>query len=141
VARAFVSSSCNAEARPVAVVYADWGAAQSPAPYDVLVGATELGCPALLIDTWNKSAGALFDCWPIQELKKFLVEARTQNLAVVLAGSLTVEDAAAAAKLMPNLVAVRTAACDAGRAGTVSIQRVRALTLAISAVRRKPAVV
>lgn len=141
VAGSFVSSSSNADVRPVAVAYADWRSAQSPSPHDVLSGAIELGCPALLIDTWNKSAGSLFDQWRIEDLQEFLSTARRQNLAVVLAGSLTVEGVAAAVRLMPDLVAVRTAACDAGRGGKVSTQRVRELKQAIATAKGKIAAI
>ena len=55
----------------------------------------------------------------------------------VVAGSLTVEGVAAATQLMPDLIAVRTAACDAGRGGTVSIQRVRELKRALAVVTGK----
>jgi uncharacterized protein (UPF0264 family) len=127
------SSSCNEEPRPVAVAYADWRAAQSPPPRDVLSAAVELQCPALLIDTWNKSAGSLFDHWPSEDLRDFLAAAREQNLAVVLAGSLIGDGITAAAGLAPDLIAVRTAACDAGREGTVACERVQDLKRAIAA--------
>ena len=38
-----------------------------PQPRDVLRAAVDLGCPALLVDTWDKSAGTLFDHWPADE--------------------------------------------------------------------------
>ena len=111
----------------VAVVYADWQAANSPEPNDVLLAGAERGCPALLIDTWNKSAGTLFDIWPTNDLRAFLERVRERQLAIVLAGSLTSENVARAVALEPDLVAVRGAACDAGRGGVVSAARVHAL--------------
>ncbi len=122
----------GASARPVAVVYADWRTAQSPPPRDVLSAAVEHDCPALLIDTWNKSAGTLFDPWRLDDLCSFLAAARSHDLAVVLAGSLTGQSIAAAARLGPDLVAVRSAACDSGREGIVSEKRVRELKSAIA---------
>lgn len=136
-----VSLALNRDSRPVAVAYADWCAAQAPNSRDVLRAAIELRCPVLLIDTWNKSAGSLFGNWPIEELRNFLVEARSQNLAIVLAGSLTGENIAAAVQLAPDLIAVRAAACDAGRGGTVSVHRVRELKQAIASATRKLAAV
>jgi uncharacterized protein (UPF0264 family) len=121
--------------RPVAVVYADWRIAQSPRPLDVLQAAVELRSPALLIDTWNKSAGSLFDHWPIEDLRSVLSAARGRGLAVVLAGSLHGESILAAARLRPDLIAVRAAACEAGRGGTVSRERVRELKRTIAAAR------
>jgi (5-formylfuran-3-yl)methyl phosphate synthase len=121
------ASQASLEVRPVAVIYADWLAAGAPPPQEVLSAAMELGCPAILIDTWDKSQGALFNHWPLDDLQMFICEMRRQNLLVVLAGSLIGEGITAAAQLGPDLVAVRTAACDAGRSGTVSEQRVRNL--------------
>ncbi len=113
--------------RPVAVVYADWPAANAPPPHRVLNSAVELGCPVVLIDTWDKSTGSLFDHWPAEELSAFTQAARSHGLAVVLAGSLIGKHLAAAARLRPDLLAVRAAACDDGRNGAVSSERVRAL--------------
>jgi uncharacterized protein (UPF0264 family) len=131
-----VSPPANTSARPVGVVYADWTAAQAPPPHDVLSTAIECGCPALLIDTWNKSTGSLFDHFPIDALRQFLDAVHSQHLAVVLAGSLAGDSFAAAARLMPDLVAVRSAACDSGRGGTVSIHRVRELKRIIAETAR-----
>ena len=119
---------------PVAVVYADWRLASAPEPDDVLNAAIEARCPALLIDTWDKSAGSLFDHWPPEQLAHFVDSIRSHGLIVVLAGSLTGETVVAASKLAPDLVAVRTAACDGGRCGSVSVERVRALAHTIRAV-------
>lgn len=121
----------HAAKHPVAVVYADWQTANAPQPVEILQAAVDLGCPALLIDTWDKSSGSLFEHWPADELNAFLNSVRVHKLTLVLAGSLTGESFNAAAKLLPDLLAVRTAACDAGRGGTVSRDRVAALRAAI----------
>lgn len=115
----------------VAVVYADWRAANAPDPDDVLQLAIEAGCPALLIDTWNKSAGSLFDIWNIQSLAAFLDNVRERNIMLVLAGSLNGESIAAAAQFRPDLIAVRTAACESGRNSDVCEDRVKAVRRAI----------
>src|SRR4051794_11228038 len=119
-------------ARPVAVLYADWHAANAPPPLDVLKAGVEQRCPALLIDTWNKSAGSLFRHWPINDLRTFLANVRSNNMAVVLAGSLAVEDFPAACDLRPDLIAVRGAACIGGRGGTVAAKLVQQLKLALA---------
>jgi uncharacterized protein (UPF0264 family) len=123
----------NAFQRSVAVVYADWQSANSPPPSDVLQLAVDAGCPALLIDTWDKSAGSLFDVWNNQSLPAFLRAARSHNLLVVLAGSLTVEVLAAGTNLRPDLIAVRSAACRAGRNSTICEEKVKTLRRAIRA--------
>ena len=68
------------------------------------------------------------------------MEVRSQGLATVLAGSLTGDAVVAAARLMPDLIAVRTAACDGGRQGTVSERRVRELKNAIGTATRDMAI-
>jgi uncharacterized protein (UPF0264 family) len=130
------SSPDQSAARPVAVVYADWRAAHAPEPEEVLALAVDNGCPVLLIDTWNKSAGSLFDYWPSSRLEVFMDRVRSERVAVVLAGSLAGPNFDLALKLRPDLVAVRTAACEGGRHGTVQADRVRRLRLAAAAVNR-----
>ena len=120
--------------QPVAVIYADWQAAHAPQPNVVLHAAVQLHCPALLIDIWDKSAGGLFDHWPIDDLQTFLNRARSHELITVLAGSLLAESFDKAVQLAPHLVAVRTAACDAGRNGTISAARVRELKRTTAAI-------
>jgi hypothetical protein len=118
--------------RPVAVVYADWRAAGAPPPDEVLAAAVSLQCPALLVDTWDKSGGTLMDHWPPSELAGFLARVRKQGLAVVLAGSLSGPALAAAVRLGPDLVAVRGAVCHAGRTGSICPARVSEVRQAIS---------
>jgi len=135
-----ISTSPKRNSQAVAVVYADWRAAQSPSPHEVLYAAIHRRCPVLLIDTWNKSNGTLFDHWPVAELQAFTTEVRSHDISVVLAGSLTGESVTTAALLLPDLVAVRTAACEGGRTGTVSEKRVRKLKYAIATCMRNMAV-
>jgi uncharacterized protein (UPF0264 family) len=119
-------------ARPVAVVYADWQAAFAPEPEQVLTAAAEVGCPALLIDTWDKSAGPLFNYWPASRVRSFIRRVQASDMAAVLAGSLIGDSFRAAVRLRPHLVAVRSAACEGGRNGHVTRQRVHALASMIA---------
>jgi uncharacterized protein (UPF0264 family) len=136
-----VSTSPKSNSQAVAVVYADWHAAQSPSPHEVLSMAIQCRCPALLIDTWEKSGETLFDYWPVAELQDFTTEVRRHDIAIVLAGSLTGQNVTTAARLVPELIAVRTAACEGGRAGTVSERRVRELKNVIASSMRNMAVI
>jgi uncharacterized protein (UPF0264 family) len=128
----------HAPKHAVAVAYADWQIANAPEPREILRAAVDAGCPALLIDTWNKSSGALFDHWPALDLARFTETVQSHGLKLVLAGSLVGESFSAAAKLCPDLLAVRTAACDSGRGGTVSPDRVAALRRAIAGASSVP---
>jgi (5-formylfuran-3-yl)methyl phosphate synthase len=137
--QALQGDTTNSPPQPVAVVYADWKSADAPPPQEILDAAQELGCLALLIDTWDKSAGALFDHWDRADLGHFLTKVRTTKMAIVLAGSLSRTSLPQALGLGPDLVAVRGAACDRGRDGTVTTTRVRELTQIIAAhVRADP---
>jgi (5-formylfuran-3-yl)methyl phosphate synthase len=123
------SAACTSVARPepTAVIYADWKSAGAPKPDDILSAATQSGCPALLIDTWDKSAGSLFDHWAMEDVGRFVRVVRSQGLLVVLAGSLVNETFISASCLAPDLVGVRTSACDTGRHGRVKAGHVRDL--------------
>jgi uncharacterized protein (UPF0264 family) len=126
------TSATGLAAQPVAVVYADWRAARAPAPNLVLDAAVAAAAPVLLVDTFNKTAGNLFDHWPVDDLRDFISRVHEANLAIVLAGSLTGRAFADAVALGANLVAVRGAACEAGRQGNVSPDRVQSLKQAIT---------
>lgn len=117
----------SAIAHAVAVVYADWRTAKAPAPEEVLAAAVDSGCPALLVDTWDKSSGGLFDHWTTQDICTLMQAAHARSLLFVLAGSLAGSSLTQAARLMPDLVAVRGAACDSGRTSDVSADRVATL--------------
>jgi uncharacterized protein (UPF0264 family) len=117
----------GAATHAVAVAYADWQTAGAPDPQSVLAAAVDAGCPALLIDTYDKSSGSVFDHWPLEELAVFRDRTSSQGLMLVLAGSLVGQSFEAAAMLRPDLLAVRTAASESGRNGNVTRERVAAL--------------
>jgi uncharacterized protein (UPF0264 family) len=117
----------HAHACPVAVVYADWAAAESPRPEQIHSAAVDIGCRVLLIDTWDKSHGSLMSIWPFDQLCSYVARVRASGLSVVLAGSLDGPNLLAASELRPQLVAVRGAACVDGRGGAVSKDRVALL--------------
>ena len=111
----------------VAVAYADWRLANSPPPDDVLGFAVEAGCAALLVDTYQKSAGDLFSSLGYGTLQDLVLQARRQRLMTVLAGSLQGNAYDAALALQPDYVAVRGAACAAERTAQIDGERVRQL--------------
>lgn len=106
-----------AHAASVAVVYADWQLARAPAPADVLAEAILNGCRALLVDTWSKDGGNVFDHCCRDELSPLFQRARKSGLITVLAGSLRLDDLATSLALLPDYVAVRGAVCHDSRAG------------------------
>jgi uncharacterized protein (UPF0264 family) len=115
-----------AEVQAVPVAYADWRAAQAPAPLEVLTLAAQ-NSRFLVFDTFHKSGGSLLDYLPLAALREFLYSARALSVQVTLAGSLTPVLVADVVKLRPAYIGVRGAACRGGRQGTVEQKRVQAL--------------
>jgi uncharacterized protein (UPF0264 family) len=122
----------------VIVAYVDWQAAGAPSPYDVFETACEIGCPAVLLDTRNKSGGTLFDHFDGQQLPKFVRQVQTAGLAAVIAGSLSAAQLGRAVETGADIIAVRGAACEGGRAGRISSERVRILRERITTAKRRP---
>ena len=99
----------------VAVAYADAALAESPSMEAVIAAAPGVGCTILLVDTFNKENGNLFDILSVEDLKHTIRSARNSGLKVVLAGSLCDSTIAKAVLLEPDLVAVRGAVCESDR--------------------------
>jgi uncharacterized protein (UPF0264 family) len=116
----------------VAVVYADWSKARAPRPDRVLEEACRLDCRAVLIDTFEKSAGSLLSHWPIGDLSVFVAEIRRRAMLAVLAGSLDGKAIGRVLPLAPDYIAVRGAACQGGREGSLDFQRVCNLVRQVS---------
>ncbi len=117
----------------VAVIYADWQAAGSPHPDEILDAARQLNCVAALVDTFDKSSGGLVEHWSLEQVEQFIGSARDLGLLAVIAGGLTLASAAAIVSLSPDYVAVRGAACAGRRWDAIDRQRVEQLA---SLVRR-----
>ncbi len=113
--------------RPVAVVYADWRTAAAPSPAEVLSAAWQLECAALLVDTFDKSRGGLFDHMSDDELERLANGTHDGGLALALAGSLQAEDMPRACRYQPSWIAVRGAVCRAARTSEVDAAKVHRL--------------
>ena len=103
----------------VAVVYADWQSTGAPSPAEIFSAAIESNCTALLIDTFDKTRGSIFENISRQEIQHFLSAARAAQLITVLAGSLTPLLIRELLPLAADFLAVRGAVCRGGRAGAV----------------------
>jgi uncharacterized protein (UPF0264 family) len=112
---------------PVAVVYADWQTAAAPGPTVVLEQAVRLGCGAVLLDTFDKQRGPLTKLLDASEIATFINDVARRGLLSVVAGSLAMDHVAAIARLAPDYIAVRGAACTGGRTGSLDAKRVRTL--------------
>lgn len=111
----------------VAVIYADWPRAAAPPPSAVIAAARPAGCRALLVDTFDKRGPGLMGLWSLDDLRQVVRAGRDWGLLVVLAGQLRSEHFASLLPLEPDFLAVRGAACRAGRAGRIDLRLVREL--------------
>jgi hypothetical protein len=117
--------------RPVAVVYADRHAADSPPWPDVLSFASDAHSPYILVDTFSKHGATLFDVWTSGDLDAFVDSASAAHIGVVLAGSLRLADVPLARKFQPDFIAVRGAACRGGRDGVLDAAAIEQLLVAL----------
>ncbi|MEO8258194.1 MAG: (5-formylfuran-3-yl)methyl phosphate synthase [Acidobacteriota bacterium] len=111
----------------VAVAYADAAGAASLAPGALINVAARTGAAGLLVDTAEKGGPGLRALVPQRELAAWVAEARAGGLFVALAGQLTAGDLPFVHAAGAAIAGVRGAACDGGRTGRVSAERVRRL--------------
>lgn len=111
----------------IAVVYADWEAAEAPPPEALLRSRAAEGCVGVLIDTWAKDRPEPIDAsWGIR------VRALRERFGLVaLAGGLDEAAIGRLRPLAPDLFAVRGAACEGGdRRARIAASRVASLARA-----------
>jgi len=114
----------------VAVAYADADRAASVTfPRLVEIAATARAW-GVLLDTRNKSGPGLPQLVRAQPMAQWVADAHRAGLVVALAGKLTADDLSFVFDTGADIAGVRGAACDNGRAGQVSADRVRLLQLA-----------
>jgi (5-formylfuran-3-yl)methyl phosphate synthase len=111
----------------IAVIYADGAAASSPSSDEVSRVAREARCDWILVDTYDKSSGALTDLLSCADLRALLGANLAYGLKPVVAGRLTQEAITELPLELIDMIAVRGAACEGGRAGMVCRERVAAL--------------
>ncbi len=124
-----------AHVTPVAVVYADWVAAESPRPEEILERAVELRCGVALFDTCDKTRGDLLDHLGQTELTRLSRRARHGGLRLVLGGGLVPATIRKVLTLEPDYIAVRGAVCRGDRAGDLDAGLVRRLQILVRGVR------
>ncbi len=132
---AAVSAAADLSWRPdvVAVAYADHGPARCLPPMAVTALAAESGASAVLLDTWTKDGRDLFTWWSPDALRHWTGQLRGAGLLSAVAGGLHLAVMQAVVDAAPDVVGVRSAACEGGRGGWVSEARVRAVRAALSA--------
>ncbi|MCA9070424.1 MAG: (5-formylfuran-3-yl)methyl phosphate synthase [Planctomycetaceae bacterium] len=110
----------------VAVIYADWQAADALLPQEILEAAFQIPCAAVLIDTFHKTGQSLLDILSPSELGTLANQVHQLGLPLAVAGSLKIENLPRLAPLLPEIIAIRSAACvDRQRGGSVCASAVR----------------
>jgi dihydroneopterin aldolase len=113
-----------AETSPVAVVYADFKIAEAPSPEEVIECGRQLGCRAMLIDTFDKHGPGLLGNLSIGEIECLVTAARSANMLIVLGGQISANQLPNLLPLAPDYIAVRGAVCRGDRAARLDPQRV-----------------
>lgn len=126
----------GAETGVVAVAYADAERAGTVPPERIIDAAERAGAMGVLLDTAFKDGGTLFDIMDEDAVAGWIGGAHAASLVVALAGGLTGADLSAARALGADIAGVRTAACEGGRTGRVSRERVAALAASAGRLQR-----
>ena len=117
----------------IGVAYADADRASSIERNRLLETAASSGARGVLLDTFDKSGGGLRHLIPPRELIEWVAAAHDAGLLVALAGQLTASDLQFVRDTGADIAGVRGAACEGGRAGHVTADRVRLLRAACRA--------
>jgi (5-formylfuran-3-yl)methyl phosphate synthase len=127
-ARRGVESGSRGRSGVVAVGYADDDASVAPAALAALAAiAARAGARGILIDTTDKRGPGLRALVDADTLAAWVARVHDHGLFVALAGKLTASDLPFVRDLGADVAGVRGAACEDGRAGCVSAERVREL--------------
>jgi uncharacterized protein (UPF0264 family) len=81
----------------------------------------------MLLDTFRKSAGGLFDSMAVSEIARLMERARQHGFLLVIGGSIDAASLPMALSLRPDYVAVRGAVCRGTREGNLDPLLVRRL--------------
>ncbi len=114
----------------VAVAYADADAGTSVAPTVIAQVAPGGGANGVLLDTANKRGPGLSGLSTAHALNSWVAAAHDSGLFVALAGRLTPADLPFVRGCGADIAGVRGAACEGGRTGHVTAERVRLLRAA-----------
>lgn len=123
--------TCARQARTEVVVipvaYADYLRANAVPPRLMLELAGDAGAGGVLVDTYLKDGAGLLRWLAPVALAEWTACARSHGLISAVAGGLQPVDLDAIRGAGPDVVGVRGAACEGGREGRVSLDRVRSL--------------
>ncbi len=129
---AAVRAGAEHEARVqiIAAGYADLMGAPRNLLY-LVKAAAEADAAGVLLDTAMKNGKTLFDHVSVAILARYAELARAAGLLSGIAGSLTADQLPVVVAVGTDLVGVRGAVCEGGRAGKVDVRRVREVRWAL----------
>jgi (5-formylfuran-3-yl)methyl phosphate synthase len=122
----------------VAVAYADAPPAASLDRAALVDAAVAAGAHGLLLDTADKQGPGLGGLVSPDALAVFVAAAHAAGLFVALAGKLSADDLPRARDAGADIAGVRGAACEGGRTGHVTADRVRKLCAALQNRQSQP---
>ena len=111
----------------VAVCYVDQQQAAAPDWRQILQEGVRAGCKCLLLDTFDKRAGNLFDHWSHRQLADVVAQAASDGLFVVAAGSIQAQHQPLLVATGVRFMAVRGAVCRGARTGPLEADLVKQL--------------
>jgi (5-formylfuran-3-yl)methyl phosphate synthase len=111
----------------VAVAYADATPAETIPPALVPRLARLAGAAGVLLDTHTKNGLGLLEWVEPGDLAAWVSSARRAGLLTALAGALGLAELPLVRRALPDVVGVRGAACEGGREGRVTRERVEGL--------------
>ncbi|MEP7310034.1 MAG: (5-formylfuran-3-yl)methyl phosphate synthase [Acidobacteriota bacterium] len=123
----FASRPGSGNGGVIAVGYADMASFADSASMALIQMAARAGAVGVLLDTADKCGSGLRGLMTADALAAWVAEAHDARLVVALAGKLTADDLAFVQDAGADIAGVRGAACDKGRTGHVTADRVRAL--------------
>jgi (5-formylfuran-3-yl)methyl phosphate synthase len=108
----------------VVVAYADGENAGAPPLETVVRFAMEIRAPVLLVDTFDKSKGTLFEYCSQRTLVQLIDQLHAVGIKIALAGSIRADLIQRYAIGVPDIWGMRGAVCDGGRSGTLSKKKI-----------------
>ena len=134
-ARHRVEEGSEFTARWIAVAYVDWQSAESPPPQEVIDAARDTDWVGVLFDTEPQEGRSLLEWLTLPKLTRLIATIQEAGMLAALAGGLQREDAEVLAGTGADVLAIRTAACEDGRNGTVTESAVQNFRAAMDCVQ------
>jgi len=120
----------------VAVAYADWRAARSAEPEEIIAEAAASGAATVLVDTFDKAGPGIVELIGSAGVAELIAAAVGRGLRAAIAGRLRGDDLPGLAARGAAVIGVRSAACGGARLGCVEAGQVRRLVDTLEMSRR-----